>query len=766
MLVSGFEAGAQLITTVVGGGYATGQSALNIGTGPQGMALDAAGNLYVADISNSRIYKMDTLGIITDIAGCGIYGNSGDLGPAINAYLEHPNDVAIDLYGNVFFSDIADNKIRKIDTNGIINTYAGTGVAGYSGDTGPATLAQLYQPACLMVDTLGNVLFADELNNVVRKIDAMGIITTIAGTGTAGYTNDGHPATTAELNYPTCVRQDKIGNLIIVDYGNKRIRKIDGAGVITTIAGGGTLSGNNVPATAASIDYPLVASKDTNGRIYFSEYGLNRVRVIDTNGYVTTIAGDGLPGFAGDGGPATSAKLRSPVGVTADKRGNVYIADYIPAGEPNTNCRVRKVDASGVITTIAGNGTTKFGGNGDPAPAAQVYNPNVVAVDNNGNIYVTDSNVMVRRANSSGIITAWAGSHAGVYPGDGGPATAARFENIRAMVTDAAGNLYIADGLRVHKIDSLGNMTLIAGGGTGSDGSPATAAHLFAPTGIAIDHYGNLYIADNGANKVRKVDTSGIITTIAGTGLGGNFGNGGPATNARLTAYGVAVDDSGRVFVSDNGLRIRCIGTNDTITLYAGSGNSSILGDTGPATAAYLSAPRGIATDHEGNLYVADYNNSRVRKISSTGIITTAAGMGIPYYYGDGMDVFYSELDGPADVKIDPAGNLLIADSYNLRIRKVWLNTGLREVIKDNDPTMTVYPNPTNGRLTIELGAGVQPQYVVITDMAGNERMQQRINTTANTKLEIDLTTLPTGDYLLHLVCSGRVVAKKIVVER
>ena len=766
------HANAQLITTVVGGGYASGQSAMNIGIGPQNTTLDAAGNLVVADFTNSRVFKLDqSTGLITVISGLGIIGNYGDGGPAAGACFYRPNDVAYDRHGNLFVADFNNNKIRKIDTAGIITTYAGEGSFAYGGDGGPAVLAQLNRPAGVYVDASDNLYIADEFNSRIRKVSPAGIISTIAGTGALGFSGDDSLATNAALYYPTSVKQDKAGNIIIVDYGNDRLRRIDAAGIITTFAGGGGSTAENIPATNAQLNFPLVATVDTSGNIYFSEYGANRIRKISTSGIISLVAGTGTLGFSGDGGQATAARFRRPVGVTVDKAGSLYLCDYDPSSIPHTNCRIRKIDASGVINTIAGDSTVYFGGNGDPSVAGQLYNPSALAIDSKGAIYVTDSQYFVRKSNASGIISTYAGSHyyhsLSVYT----PALYTRFGTISAMVTDPAGNLYLADEqyARVRKIDTNGMVTTFAGGGLPAvlgDGGPATAAYLIKPTGLAFDKFRNLYVADNGAYRVRKIDTAGVISTIVGIGIGGTSGNESPATMARVTPYGLAIDDSGRLYISDNMYRIRMVDTAGFIHAFAGAGSALPVGDGGPATAACLNKPQGMATDHNGNLYIADFANNRVRCINSAGIISTLAGNGIAYYYGDGQDIAFSEVDGPTDVKVDADGNVLFADMNNFRVRKVWLNTGVSNIANVAKCSLLVSPNPTTGWVNADIVGSFVVKKWVLTDMRGVQLLELNPGNTNNGHLHLDLSSFRDGVYVLHCVGETQRYTAKVLLFR
>ena len=307
--------------------------------------------------------------VISTIAGNGHYSYDGDDSTATIAQLYNPNEIARDASGNIYIADAANNRIRKINTSGIITTIAGNGTFGYSGDGGAATAAELNNPTGVAVDASGNVYIADRNNNRIRKINTSGIISTFAGTGTAGYSGDDGVAKNAELYLPTGVAVDALGNVYIADYFNSRIREVS-SNVIYSIAGNGTsgYSGNNCLADTTRINHPLGVAVDATGNVYFADSGNNLIRKITTNGYITIIAGGLTPGYGGDGGAAISAKLNNPTGVAVDTAGNVYIADY-------GNDRIRKINTGGIISTIGGNGTAGFSADGGLADTTELNHP-------------------------------------------------------------------------------------------------------------------------------------------------------------------------------------------------------------------------------------------------------------------------------------------------------------------------------------------------------------------------------------------------------
>lgn len=329
------KAFAQTIRTFAGKGGISGfggdggpATAANFNS-PQSMAIDASGTLYIADTKNHCIRKIKA-GVVSTVAGTGaIAGFTGDGGAATSAKMNEPVAVAVDGSGNIFVADASNNAVRKISTVGIITTIAGTGVAGYSGDGTPATSARLNTPNGIWVDPAGNVYISDTWNHRVRKVNTSGIISTFAGTGVPGYSGDGFAATNAQLNYTNAITMDAAGNLFMTDNGNHRVRKMNTSGIISTVAGNGIggYTTDGVPATSTDIYFPVGVKNDASGNVYFGEDGDGRVRRVDAGGIIRAVAGTGTPGYSGDGGAATLAQLHSPTDVCLDASGNIYIAD-------------------------------------------------------------------------------------------------------------------------------------------------------------------------------------------------------------------------------------------------------------------------------------------------------------------------------------------------------------------------------------------------------------------------------------------------------
>lgn len=535
---------------------------------PAGVAVDGSGNLYIADYSNCRVRKVIlSTDIISTYAGNGTCGYTGDSGAATSAEVNVPEGVAVDSAGNLYIADTNNYVIREVTkSNGKIATIAGNHVDGFSGDGGLATSAEMNAVYQLGVNGAGTlVTFADYNNQRVRQFTVGGNINTVAGTGTAGFSGDGGAATSADLYYPEGVAVTSTGTVYIGDSSNYRIRLFTVGGDISTVAGNGSATVetqlNNIAPQGTVLQYPYGLATDAAGDVYVAESHNYMVReLIHSSDLVTFFAGDGTYGYSGDGGKATSAELTYDYGVAKDSSGNVYIADTY-------NHIIRIVNSAGTINTFAGiPQRAGFTGDGGAATSAELYYPNGVAVDSKGNVYIADTDNDVVRKVSGGTITTIAGlpNRAG-YSGDGGPATAAQMNQPTAIAVDPAGNIFIADyyNCRVREVNAITQiMTTAAGNGTCSftgDGV-ATENGVGYPQGVDVDANDNLFIGDY-FNRVRWVNPSGIMTTIAGNGTGGYNGDGGLATSAELSGpAGIVLDSSGDVLVSDyNNLRVRQI---------------------------------------------------------------------------------------------------------------------------------------------------------------------------------------------------------------
>ena len=701
---------------------------------PSGVAADTAGNVYVADTRNHRVRKIDAAGVISTLAGTAEDGDGGDGGPATEAQLCFPAGVAVDGAGNVYVADTWNHRVRKIDTSGIISTFAGSGVRGFGGDGGPAVQARVAYPVAVAADSAGNVYIADSRNHRIRKINPSGVISTFAGSGVRGFAGDGGLASNARLAQPSGIATDDRGNVYIADSLNHRIRKVQASGVISTIGGIGVRAdnGDGGPASDAGIAYPVSVTADSAGNLYVVahtlETGNNRLRRIDATGSISAFAGVETEGYGGDGSPAEDAQLAYPMGVFAGAGGRIYIAD-------SRNARIRVVrsgfqitvplGASGAIIAlvVADEGVLTLGGK-RLLSGSEVQTANglsyTLTQDSEGAISATFV-PQTQRVSLTGADVALTRGEDGLWrigetpvenghrhlhegdeyvleladgdwrlaeyvvetvvgttdvPADGIRATSSWLWTPSDVAVDSLGNVYVPEwrGHRVRKVDPSGSVTTIAGSGNwgySGDGGPATEARLNHPFAVAADAAGNVYVAERGGHRVRKIDPSGVITTFAGTGQRGGGGDGGPATDTPLPRpLGLAVDSDGNVYVASEN-RVRRIDGDGIITTFAGTGDRGSIGDGALAIAARLADPHGLAFDAIGNLYVAGWDSNRIRRIDTVGGITTFAGTGELGFGGDGGQAAQARLHHPLGVAVDPAGNVYVGEDGGGRVRRI-----------------------------------------------------------------------------------------------
>jgi hypothetical protein len=673
-----------VITTKIGGGPNDLPAIdANLYT-PYGVAVDSTGNFYIAVYNGYRVYKVDTTGTLTVVAGSGAVGYSGDgiAGGAANANLNRPYGEAVDGSGNVYIADFANCVVRKVDTTGTITTIAGDNVCGYTGDGGKATLAELYGPAGVALDGLGNLYIAEYYNCVVRKVIlSTGIISTYAGNHTCGYSGDGGNAGSAELSNLEGVATDTAGNVYMADTLNYVIRKVTkSTDKINTIAGNhtGGFSGDGGPALSAEMNQVFnLAVNGAGTTVTFADFYNQRIRQFTVGGNINTVAGTGTAGFSGDGGAATSADLYYPEGVAVTSTGTVYVGD-------SNNYRIRKFTVGNNISTVAGNGsgTVETQQNPEAPQAAVLQYPYGIVTDAANDIFVAErANCEVRElVHSSNLLTDFAGDGTCGFSGDTGKAASAELNQNYGVARDGAGNVYIADSNNyvIREVNAAGTINTFAGkpqsGGFAGDGGPATSALFNIPYGVATDNKGSVYIADTYNHVVRKV-TAGTINTIAGIGTrNGYSGDGGPATAAMLYyPTAAAVDPAGNVFIADqSNCRIREVSAaTGIITTVAGNGSCGFSGD-GVATENGINTPQGVAVDANDNLFIGDTNDQLIRWVSPSGIMTTIGGIyGRAGYTGDGGLATAAELYYPVGVAVDTAGNVLVSDQYNFRVRSI-----------------------------------------------------------------------------------------------
>ncbi len=690
---------------------------------------------------------------ISTVAGS---ANPGDGGPAVSGILSQPEGIATDGRGNIYVADANDHRIRKLATDGTIRTVAGTGLAGFSGDDGPAGTAQLNAPYGLCIDRVGNLYVADLANARVRRISTDGTITTVAGGGATapGGDGDGGLALTAKLSAPRNVAADAQGNLYISDFTGQRVLKVDPTGTLTTVAGIGTpgYSGDGASALRAAISYPAGLAVDRLGVLYIADTGNKKIRRV-YQGVISTVLG--TPAF----------QLNVPTGLAVDRLDNLYIAD--------NRTTLLRVSQLGVVTSV-------------PVGGADV------AVDALDNLYVTGSHLVKRLSGAN--VSVIAGTGTSGFGGDGGSALLARLDTPLGLARDLSGNWYFADSqnLRVRRISPQGNISTFAGAGPNAPfpGTQATSIRLSLPTSVAVDSWGNLYFSDTAANRIRRVSPDGTITTIAGSDGPGLQGDDGPATKAILNnPTGIAIDGENTLFFADTGNnRIRKITQIGQISTIAGGGSNTA--DEGTGLAAKLIQPMAVATDRNGNIYIAETGGNRIRLLSRAGTLITLAGArsnlnqprglrvaengdvyfadsgsntirrlsaagdlaiiagnGAAAFTGDGGPATAAGLNNPMDVALDPDGSLWISDSGNNRIRKLAVAQFAPVAPAAVTDTFTVTHSATMqeqavapGEVVSIFGAGLGPETGAIGRITAARTLE---TTVAGTQVLFDGTPAP-----------------------
>jgi cysteine-rich repeat protein len=656
-------------TTFVGGLQAAADSTLNE---PSGVAFDKLGQIYLADSRNHRIRRINLDGSITTVAGTGTAGYSGDGGAATNAQLNLPRDVWVDGIGQIFIADTANHRIRRVTSQGRIDTVVGNGQAGREGDGGLAVAARLKLPYGVTTDGLGRIYIADRGNNKVRRVSVDGIISTIAGTGASGFQGDGGPALLAILFSPTGLWIDDSSQLYIADSENHRVRRVNSAGTIETVAGNGIgdYAGDGALARNASLQLPSRIAVGSDQQLYIADSGNHRVRRVSSNGIIDTIAGDGEPTFSGDGGSARAAGLQNPFAVAIDRTGVLYVADSL-------NNRIRQI-ANESIETISGTGSAGFSGDGAPSNSAKLGGPRAVAIDTIGQLFIADTDGnQIRKVQLDGKIVTVAGNGARGFSGDGGMALNASLNRPAGVAVDSAGIVYIADTFnhRIRRVNVDGTIDTFAGVGTSGrsgDGGPALAALMSLPTGLAMGGNGDLYFADTNNDKVRRINTDGVIEPVAGNGSGGGAIDGVLATRTRLNnPTSIVVDGAGQVYIADaQNHRIRRVKSDGIIETLVGDVRG-FSPDGTFATQANVDNPVGVALDSQGRVVFSDTNNHRIRRINADGTLVTLAGSGMAGVSGEGGLAVNAGLQFPQGLVIDGTGALMVAEFESSRVRRV-----------------------------------------------------------------------------------------------
>jgi uncharacterized protein (TIGR03437 family) len=584
--------------------------------------------------------------------------NVGDGGPALHAPLGDAEGLAIDRAGNIYIADALDHRVRKITPAGTVSTVAGTGIAGFSGDDGPADRAQLSSPYSVSVDPTGALYIADLGNNRVRRVSPTGLITTVNATFRA----------------PRNVLADAQGNVYVSEFDANRVRRINLDGTVTLIAGTGARgrSGDYGPATLATLNSPAGLALDASGALYIADSGNSQVRKV-AGGMITTVLGDGTPGSS------TPAQLYLPTGVALDAFGSLYVAD-------SENHRVRKLSAAGTVSTVtvpardlafdksgnllvaytdhvtkvlvsgavavvAGDGSYLFRGDSGLATDARLHAPGAVAVAPDGTLAVADTgNSRIRGVSANGVISTLTG------PAPLRAPVALGFEKQGSLLLADPSSALIWKFLNPALFPAAGNGFPNFGG----DGYSALSSSLSLPSGIAPIPNGGFYIADTGNHRIRRVNQGGNMSTVAGFDSGGWNGDG-IALGASLNGpTALALTSTGVLYIADTGNnRIRKLTTDGQLTTVAG----------GSKTGLALNHPRGLALDVNETLWIADTGNNRLLTLTREGALTIAAGTGSAGFSGDGAEALAAKLDSPSGLAADSLGNIYIADTGNNRIR-------------------------------------------------------------------------------------------------
>ncbi|MHB8519956.1 MAG: NHL domain-containing protein [Limisphaerales bacterium] len=627
-------------------------------TGPNGVAVDQADNIYVAD--NQTIRRIAPTGMVTTVAGLAENAGSAN-GIGIGARFLHPSGVAVDGAGNIYVADRGNHTIRKVTPAGVVTTLAG--LAGGSGRIdGTESAARFRNPRGVAVDSTGNVYVADTGNHMIRRVTPAGMVTTVAGLAEKAGSVDG-PGGAAQFTGPCGVAVDSSGNVYVADTDNHTIRKIVPIGtnwMVATLAGAPGSNGSvDGMGSAARFEHPRGLAVDRAGNLYVADAANNTIRKVTPAGVVTTLAGfrnigtNGYPIGESKDGTGSAARFSSPLGVAVDRVGNVYVADW-------SNHLLRKVTPAGVVTTLAGAPEVEVFSSADgTGDAARFGYPQGVAVDNAGNVYVADtSNHTIRKVTAAGVVTTLGGmaDRSGSADGIG---SAARFAQPRGLAVDRAGNLYVSDNQTIRKVTPAGMVTTLAGmpGQGGDVDGTRRDARFNSPLGVAVDRAGNLYVADSYNNTLRKVTAAGVATTMTQRRV--TFDN--PFVRGKTASFeypeGVAVDGVGNVYVSDR-RSIKKVTPGGVVTMLAGPAELRSMG------------PCGLAVDSGGNVYTADTDNNTIRKVAPGGVVTTLAGLAGGYGSNDGTGNA-ARFFQPYGVALDSVGNLYVAERFNKTIRKI-----------------------------------------------------------------------------------------------
>ncbi len=711
--------------------------------------IDAQSNLYIAgqyDTVNPVLYDGlggSYVGNVTTYAGSGAYSSTDGYGTF--ASFMYPRGITCDTNSNVYISEYTGLKLRKIDSNGYVSLVAGGAAAPGDGigasagfanlasisidsngvvlvcDGGAGAIKKVYPTTCnvvtvcsgfnrprgICVDTSNICYVADTDNNLIQKL-SFSTSNSASATVFAGSTqgsNDG-AGTLAQFYSPIGMCTDQYNNLYVADYNNHKIRKITPSGLVTTYAGTGVMGNINGPSNTACFNFPNGVASDFYGNIYVSEAGNGQLRVINSNGVVSTYCGGGLSGYSD--GVFKNALFNTPYQICFNSnKSALFLADQI-------NNRIRKITpqmfpltsgdqttiGQSIATTFAGTGTA--GSNNGASNLATFNTPIDIAMDNAENLYITDSaNHLIRKITPAGVVSLFAGSNtAGFVNGTG---TQVAFNNPRKIVIDSASNLFVADysNHAIRKITPNGTVTTFAGGQAGNADNYGTLASFSNPIGLAIDKSDTLYVCDRYNFKIRKISSNGQVVTIAGNGISA-YTDGQGTLASFAGPLDVVCRPDGGLFVADCNNTIRSISPSSYVTTYAGNTNTTWVQD-GIGTCASFNTPENIYLDNSGFLYVSDKNYNRIRRISPTGMVTTILGNGTQATTnGTGTTISFSL---PHGLSMSPSSNIMyVCEAGGQCIRKItnFNKLGLQVPSASNKTGfVAIYDNTGAGKKTI-----------------------------------------------------------------